>query len=286
MLTVSATRITWQLGIRFLFVFITMLPGMSYGFYHASSGGRSAAMANASVALWDFWALQNNQAGLAFIQRPAAGLFYENRFMLRELSFNQAGCAIPSSYGTVGLSVSYFGFRLYNETKIGLAYARAWGENFATSIQLDYLHIGLGDIYGSKGVPTFEIGLLSKLTPRITLGAHVFNPVHSKLMKYNDERLPVTFRSGLAWQIDQAIVLCSEIHYETQSRPDVRFGAEYLVAKNIFVRGGLSTNPDSYTFGCGFVILDNLKADFAASIHSILGFSPHISLIYEFGKKQ
>ncbi len=59
-------------------------------------GARSAALGNASVTFADFWAIQNNQAGLADFKNIAAGFYYENRFLLKELSLKSVAFVLPT----------------------------------------------------------------------------------------------------------------------------------------------------------------------------------------------
>lgn len=244
-------------------------------------GGRSAAMGNASVAMADFWSLQNNQAGLAFYNQPAAGVYFENRFLVKEMSLNTGGVVLPVNSGVLGVKFSYFGFDLYNESKVGLAYARKFGDNFSAGLQLDYLITSIGDDYGKKGVVTFEAGILSKINENLSIGAHVFNPIHAKVVEYADERIPAILRIGAAYSFDKNLMLTVEAEKETDFDPALRFGAEYRIIDEVFVRGGLSSNPGQYTFGFG-LNLNRLKVDFASSVHHVLGYSPQISLTYSF----
>ena len=42
-------------------------------------GGRAAAMGGSSVASQGLWAMQNNPAGMANLDKISLGLYYENR---------------------------------------------------------------------------------------------------------------------------------------------------------------------------------------------------------------
>jgi len=244
-------------------------------------GGRSASMAGASVALSDFWSLQNNQAGLAFYNRFAAGAYYENRFLTKELSLKSGGVVLPVNRGVFGFKVSYFGYSMYNESKFGLAYARRLGEKIAVGVQLDYLLTSFGNDYGSKGLATFEVGILSKINEHLTLGAHVFNPINAKLAEYGDERIPAIIRVGASYAFDDKLMATAEVEKETEFDPVAKFGIEYRIIEEIYVRGGIASNPGLYAFGFG-VNLKNLKLDFSSSVHQVLGFSPQISMTYWF----
>ena len=238
-------------------------------------------MAGASVALSDFWSLQNNQAGLAFYNHFAAGAYYENRFLTKELSLKSGGMVLPVNNGVFGLKVSYFGYSMYNESKFGLAYARRLGEKIAVGVQLDYLLTSFGNDYGSKGLATFEIGILSKINEHLSLGAHVFNPINAKLAGYGNERIPAIIRVGASYAFDDKLMATAEVEKETEFDPVAKFGIEYRIIEEIYVRGGIASNPGLYAFGFG-VNLKNLKLDFSSSVHQVLGFSPQISMTYRF----
>jgi len=244
-------------------------------------GGRSAALANASVALTDFWSLQNNQAGLAFYNRPAGAIYFENRYMVKEMSMKAGGLVMPTKAGVLGLNISYFGYPKYNESKFGLAYARSFGDVLAVGVQLDYLLTSVSENYGKKGVATFEIGLLSKINEHLSIGAHIFNPVQAKLTDYNNERIPAIIRVGAAYSFDENILVSVEAEKDTQMDPVLKCGLEYRIIEQIYVRGGISTNPGLYSFGFG-LDFKKLKIDFSSSVHHVLGYSPQISLIYNF----
>lgn len=93
-------------------------------------------MGNASVAISDLWSAFNNQAGLAWLETSHAGVYYENRFLMKELGYKEL-VAYPLKSGTIGLSFNHFGYSAYNESKIGLAFAKAFGKYLAFGLQLD-----------------------------------------------------------------------------------------------------------------------------------------------------
>src|SRR4051812_4058526 len=88
-------------------------------------GARSSAVANASVTYSDLWAAFNNQAGLAQLKNMSAGVYYENKFLLSDLSLRSFAFAVPvKKTGVFALSASVFGFSLYSEQKASIAYAK------------------------------------------------------------------------------------------------------------------------------------------------------------------
>lgn len=265
-----------------LTILILVMPVWVSAIHHNSpEGGRSAAMAGSSVAIPDFWSLQNNQAGLAFYNHLAAGAYFENRYLVKELSLKAAGAVLPTKSGVFGFNFTYFGYPKYNESKVGLAFARSFGNVFSAGIQMDYLITSIDNDYGTKGVATFEVGLMSKVNENLTLAAHVFNPLMVKITKDNSERIPAIIRLGAAYTFDKNILVTAEVEKDTEFDPVFKAGIEYHIIDKIFVRGGISTNPGLYSFGFG-LNLKKLTIDFSSSIHQTLGYSPQISMIYQF----
>lgn len=263
-------------------VFCFCLPFYLFAAHNnVAEGGRSASMANASVALTDFWSLQNNQAGLAFYNHSACGVYFENRYMVKEMSLKAGGVVLPVKAGVFGLNLTYFGYPKYNESKLGLAYARSFGNALSVGVQLDYLLTSIAENYGKKGIATFEIGLMSKINANLTIGAHIFNPVQAKLTDYNNERIPAIIRLGAAYSFDENILVSVEAEKDTQMDPILKCGLEYRIIKPVYVRGGISTNPGIFSFGFG-IDYKKLQVDFSSSVHNVLGYSPQISLFYTF----
>ena len=141
-------------------------------------GGRAAAMGGSSVASQGLWALQNNPAGMANLEKISLGLYYENRWMLPETAYKCGAFALPTKFGTLGLSFNQFGSSKYNENKFGLAYAKDFGRYLQIGLQLDYLLLKIGNDYGSVSAVTFELGIQSHVTDKLTLGTYIFNPVN------------------------------------------------------------------------------------------------------------
>jgi hypothetical protein len=245
------------------------------------SGARSAAMGTSSVALTDIWSAFNNQAGLARLSSPTAGIYYENRFLLKELGYKAGAFALPLNQGTVAMSFSHFGYAAYNESKIGLAFAKAFGKYIAFGLQLDYNMARLAESYGNRNFITFEAGLLANITPALAVGAHVYNPIRAKLSEFNYERAPVIMRLGAAYEITDKIILTAETEKDMDHEANFKAGLEYKLIPQLHLRGGISTNPSSNSFGVG-IFAGDFIIDISASYHNVLGFSPQASLNYKF----
>ncbi len=244
-------------------------------------GGRAAGMGNAAVTLYDFWAISHNQAGLARMQNMAAGVYFENRFLIQELSFGAGAIVYPTESGVLGFNFTYFGFELYNESKVGLAYAREFGERFSAGVQLNYHNTNIAEDYGNKGNLTFELGAIFHILPELSFGVHLFNPTRAKIADFADERIPTIFRTGLSYEFSDRVIVVVETEKSVNLNPVFRTGIEYRISDPLYIRGGIGTNPTTNAFGFGLE-LGNLNIDVATSFHHVLGYSPQLSFIYNF----
>ncbi|MBL4652520.1 MAG: hypothetical protein JKY53_06595 [Flavobacteriales bacterium] len=247
--------------------------------YHI--GARSAGMGNSSVMLQDRWSIHHNQAGLAWIDEKSAGAYYESRYTISKLGLQGGALVLPTSAGTFGLSVSSFGYSLYNETKVGLAFAKKLSPIFSVGIQLDYFSIGIGDNYGRANIFSGEIGVMAILTDNLTVGAHLFNPSRASIAQYNNEKMPTILRFGASYTFSEKVLMTAEMEKDIDQKPVFKSGLEYNISDPIFIRAGISSNPFVSSFGVG-VRLKGFEFDIATSFHSVLGYTPQLSLGYTF----
>lgn len=264
-----------------------LLIGVVLLYYHGFSwdlsgiaGGRSNAMGNCSVSLNDFWSNTNNPAGMANQQFFGVGISYENRFFMKELSFYNTALVLPLNIGSFGLSFSRFGFENFNENKLGLAYARAFGPYLKMGLKLDYLLFKFSDDYEKRRTATFELGLQSDITQDLCIGVYVFNPINVKLKTVHNERVPVIFRFGLSYKVTKDFLATTEVEYNSDSSLDYRFGLEYNTLKEFYIRVGVHTNPTTASLGVGYT-LNRVIIDISATMNQYTGVSFQSSLIFK-----
>lgn len=247
-------------------------------------GAEAYALGGCSVASDKFWSVSNNQAGLGFQKQYAAGIFSENRYSLSNLNRYTLAGVVPVSQGAFGFDYSYFGYQLFNQQKLGLAYGRMFGKKLSVGLQLDYLFTKIGDNYGSKGNITFEGGILVKATKNMQFGAHVFNPIKAKLSEEYGQDIPSYFTLGLRYDFSQNLFAMLEAENDMLNKTTYKAGIEYKIREIIFARIGISNNPALVSFGVGLK-LGNFSFDFSSSAHTVLGYSPQFSAIYSIPKK-
>jgi hypothetical protein len=249
-----------------------------------AAGARASALGGASVTLTDVFSTTNNQAGLAFMDKFSVGIYSDRKFLNAVVNnFNLAIAAPFKKVGTFGLSSNYYGYKLYNETKIGVAYSRLFGNKFSVGVQFDYLRLSIAE-NGNRNFYTIEFGLLYKPWKKFWLGAHVYNPIPYKVEKVFDERLPTIIKFGLGYVPSEKVILCAEYEQDIHYKPRFKTGIEYRPIKYFHVRAGGQSTPFAASFGTGINVA-GLNIDLATSFHPVLGFTPQAALIYSFKKK-
>lgn len=244
-------------------------------------GSRASALANASVAESEIWSVSHNQAGLGFYPHFAIGFHHENKFVVPEYSLHAMALTLPGLNGTLGFSYSYFGYKVFNESKFGLAYGTAFGNKFAFGIQLNFHHTYLEGDYGNRNALSVEGGLQYKPTDKIVVAAHVFNPTRSTISESVLDTIPTIMKAGTSIRPFEKILVSLEVEKYLEEAVNIKAGLEYLLFESLFLRGGISTEPLTSTFGLGYK-MKKLSADIAFTHHEILGFTPHFSLQVEF----
>jgi hypothetical protein len=230
----------------------------------------------------DVFSFVNNQASLAQVKNSAAGIYGERRFLLQATSMYAAAVAIPSSMGNFGVSIKYAGFTLFNESQVGLAYARNVGTKAAVGIQFNYYGYRVPS-YSSASTINFEIGTVMHLTPQLNLGIHVYNPVGGKFSK-TDEKLTAAYKMGIGYDASEQFFVAAEIIKEEDYPVNMNAGVQYRFMKQFFVRAGISSGASLGYAGVG-VAWNHLRLDLTGSYHPQLGLSPGLLLIMDFGEK-
>lgn len=247
------------------------------------AGARSSALATASVSLTDIWSSFNNQAGLAWLSTPSLGCHFENKFLVREYALHAGAIAIPLKPGTGGLNYRYFGYSKYHEAKVGLTFARKFHKTVSAGVQLNYHQTYLAEGYGNYNALTVEIGLMFTPVKDLFIGAHVFNPNRAKSNADNNEYIPTVYRVGGGYTVLNQVLILLETEKYLDQKPVLKGGLEIEAVKNLDLRFGVGSGYMEYTFGLGYRA-SRFSFDLAFSHHSVLGFTPHASLMLSLGK--
>lgn len=258
-------------GIVFLLAALMLLGWQSVVAFeaHGRAGARQTGMGGASVSLADVWSLTNNPAGIAALQSTSAGIAFQNRFFMKELSQRSGVVAMPSSLGTFGLGFTQFGYRLYNENFVRLAYARNLHPNFRAGLGFNYIYVQAGNEYPARQAVAFELGVQQRINRQLSMGAYLFNPARAGISENTNDRLPMVMRFGLGFHFTDQLYGLAEVEKQSDRKPDIRAGLEYQY-QQFFLRTGVAVNPSIFTFGMG-MHMGSFSIDISAGLHQQLG---------------
>ncbi len=248
---------------------------------HLPVGARFAGMGQASLTLVDLWSVRANQAGLAGLEHPVVGAYYQQHWLASDLAMQGLAFALPVGKGCIAVDANSFGGDLFTEQQFGVAYAMRLSDAFRVGVQLDYLHLRFGENYGSTGAVTAEIGLQAKLSEHLWIGAHLYNPNEAKLGGPYDEKAPTEFSAGLGYTFSEHVLLCAQAEKDIDRQERYHVGIEYHPMNALFLRMGVSTGPVQAHFGAG-VRMKKIDVDLAVAARSQLGLTPMINLNYRF----
>jgi hypothetical protein len=224
-----------------------------------------------------------NQAALAQSKNAGIGVFGERRFMLNETSAYTLAASMPTRLGNFGIQLNYAGYKNFNESKIGLAYARKLGKAVDVGVQFNYYGYRIPS-YGNASTINFEIGAMLHLTDKLNAGIHVYNPVGGRLGRNSEEKIASAYKIGLGYDASDKFFISSEIIKEEDKAVNIIAGLQYHFAKQFFAKAGFISESTTAYVGAG-VGWKNLRLDISSSYHPQLGFSPGILLIINFKSK-
>ncbi|MGQ3013916.1 MAG: hypothetical protein ACT6QS_09430 [Flavobacteriales bacterium] len=269
--------------LRVMWILPFLCPAVSAAQY-VLSGARAASAGNASLCVTDVYAVFNNQASMARLEKPAICSSYENRFISRELNSFGLACVLPfRAYGVFGLSLQRSGFQLFSRNRIGLSYARTFGRRVSAGLQFNYqlLHIAQG--YGTAHVFSADAGIRIQISPEISWALHVSNPIRQKVADFQQEKLPLILKTGLMYVWNRSLSCAVQLEKDFDRPFNFGFGLEYTWKEKVAFRAGFQTLPLSPSFGFGY-LHKRIQLDIGVSYKRYAGFSPQLSLNHTFAR--
>lgn len=252
-----------------------------HGQANLTNSARSLSMSNASVTLTDVWAQVNNPAALVGIKKHSFGLAYQNRFGLKELQSQGFVYAFPLKNTVISAGSQWYGYQQFRTVKNSAGISMLLSEKVSMGLKMNHHLIKLNENYGAVSRVSADLGLLVKFTSNLTFGVGASNIGRTKVSSNLNERLTTSLRIGLAYKLSDQLCVLTEIEKNVIMPIQVKFGTEYIPHSNWFFRGGFSTAPLSFSFGCGGRFKERFQFDLGTAYHAFLGWSPHVSFQFE-----
>lgn len=224
-----------------------------------------------------------NPAALANLKNAGAGVYSERRFLLNAFSKYTAVAGFQTNSGSFGVQADYFGYSNYNETQIGLGYARSLGSKVDVGAKFNYYNLRI-PAYTSASTFHFEAGVLLHLSEKLHAGFSVFNPVGGELNKSANEKIASVYRGGLGYEVSDRFFISAEIIKEENKNAGVNAVLQYELVKQFLLRAGINTVSKQPFAGVGLKF-GQFRVDVATAYHPQLGVSPAVMLLFDLKKK-
>lgn len=232
----------------------------------------------------DVFSITANQASLAQIKDPTFGVYGEKRFLLAETNMFSGIVAILTKEGNFAFQADYLGYKNYNESQLGIAYARKVGNKLDLGIKFNYYSFRTPG-FESPSTVNFEIGAIVHVNEKLNAGIRFYNPIGGKLSKTKNEKLSSVYSFGLGYEASDNFFISVELVKQEDFPVNVNAAVQYDFAKKFFARFGVATENETPFAGAG-ISWSNFRLDVSGSWHPQLGLSPGLMFIMNFKEKQ
>lgn len=236
-------------------------------------GARSIGLGQANAALVnDEWAGFGNPA-LLNAASPSTSFYGIRNYGFSELTDYAASFAFSHKYGISAVSFHRYGDELFNETRVRGTYKNEF-ENVHFGATINYSSLQFGGPFGSTGALGIDVGIASELTPGLWLGARATN-INRPRYGDTDEDLARELALGFSYRLTNKALLVADVVKDVRFPTSFRGGVEIELVERVFARSGVSTEPNTYSFGFGYKDV-KWQFDIAVQQHTVLGLSPGI----------
>jgi hypothetical protein len=225
----------------------------------------------------DIWSSFKNQASLAFNNSINFGFNYENRFGIKELGTGTACLSVP--YGKVSLGAIYsrFGYSDFRRELFGAGCGMILSKVISGGIQIDYLTEKAIGEYNNPGILTCEAGVILSINEHLKAGIHLFNPIPNSLRRSG---LTSELETSVVIKLNESLSAAAEIKMRMGEIMFIKTGFEYDAYRKFKVRGGFSSENNSFCFGIGYEA-GPARIDIGFASHEKLGITSSISMTFD-----
>lgn len=222
-----------------------------------------------------------NPAFLGYLQEDQILLAFQRGF-IREQSTAASKFSLKTGKGVLAGGISCYGYSLYSENNIQLAYGNQLFPRFYLGTELHFSYIHNSADYLKQYQGWFSLGFVYQFNDNITLGTVLIHPAKSFLN--TSSTTPSAFHSGLAWQIANHLIVALETEKREHEKFRYHLGADLSMLDYFHIRGGVSSSPFTHSFGFAY---EQRKINFEIGFerHIILGYQSKISVLYKIRKK-
>ena len=243
-------------------------------------GPKLGAMGGNTAAVADIWNVLGNPGLLTKNITTTVGIQYLNYIPGQQLNSKGLAIVIPINRTTVAFGSRRYGIDEFNELKLSGVVARKFGKSLSFGFRANYHQLKIAN-YGSKGIPTIDIGMSYQVSDKLLMGGFINNPINMQFYdKTLSEKIPIQATFGISYQIADH-VLVAACFIDESNRSAFRLGLAYEVLACLTARTGISSNPLSTHGGFGLK-WKHFEFDIAITANPFSSYTPQLGISYAF----
>jgi len=238
----------------------------------------------------DINAIYCNPAGLELVKEVEVMGMTTRLFGLRDLTYYLFGGVVPTKkIGAFGLSYSQFGCSEYRESQTIFSSGQSLGRDvyFGCNVKIMSVRIkgaSTNSEYGKASAFGLDVGALADISSKLRLGVMAMN-LNSPRLGSSSENPAQRIMVGTSFRIISRCITSLDLHLPlswTMVDPEVRGGFEFILSRNLALRGGVENDPTRFTGGFG-LCWEVFKFDYAFLSHPFLNNQHQFSLSLHLG---
>ncbi|MFN5092052.1 MAG: hypothetical protein ACK5EW_02200 [Bacteroidota bacterium] len=243
------------------------------------SGARMAALSGSAIASTDAAAGFHNFSSIANESHTSYMVYAQAPFGIMDIRDAGIGIFTKLGLGNAGLNYSNYGNSNFSRQQVKLGYAMKLSEKFNASMQIGLSNTRIAGGYGHASTVLSQVGM----TYYVRKGwSWALNGCVPASLLLNEEDIPARIQLGTSYTFGKTFAMFASCTASSSAveRIHYSFGAEYIPHEQLFVRAGMNTFWQTWSFGIG-TSFKSWKFDASAVIHPQLGTTPQIGLVYE-----
>lgn len=230
--------------------------------------GKNAGIGSYSRHFQQIVSVWNHPAGLSDLPVFSAGIYSENRFLLKAASLYAVMMAFPTPGGTFGGSLVRLGNSAWHQQQLSGAYGRNLGRRAGIGLQFNYESTAVQGA-GTASALSVDAGILWHYNER----------VHTGLQVRKGSGKEVSYSGGAGFEASRDCLLTAMVT-STGSMTSIKAAVYYRLISALALEMGIASGP-AYHNAAVIFYLRSLRIDIAAGFHPQLGITPSTSLIWQ-----
>ncbi|MCH8556694.1 MAG: hypothetical protein LAT84_02675 [Balneolia bacterium] len=241
-------------------------------------GARGASMGQAVTALQtDSWSVFSNPAMLPS-SGNAASFYGIRNYGFSELTDVALSGHYAHAFGTSGIGLHTYGDDLFRESRFRAAHMYEYS-GIRVGLITNYTHVSIEN-YGSAGTLTLDAGIAYSIIEGLWVGARATNMNRGQIGEAREE-LPRELAVGVAYTLSDRATVSSDVVKDARFPMAYRGGLEVRIFEELYLRGGITTEPLTYSVGMGYNH-SSFGVNIVAQQHYVLGWSPGLDFSVNF----